>query len=148
MYIRLLKIVGVLLAMLTGMTLFACSKGDAPRPDDVAAVRALMEQRAQAIANKDIEAFRQLIHDEYNDGRNSKDDIVMYMEEVFAKYDKISLDYQKAPVELKMNTARVVQRLVYDINDGENKVHDHEHLILRKSNGVWQMFGGIKIGLF
>jgi len=147
MLFRSLNIFGAVLAL--GLVLLmGCSKGDAPRPDDVAAVRAIMEQRAQAIANKDIGAFERLLHDEYNDGRNTKSAIVEDMTEVFNRYQSLHLNYQKAPVELKMNTARVVQRLEYQVNDGERTVHDHEHLMLRKTpDGAWKISGGIKVGL-
>ncbi|MDH5300004.1 MAG: nuclear transport factor 2 family protein [Gammaproteobacteria bacterium] len=106
-----------------------------------------MELRAQAMASKDIAAFEQLLHEEYNDGPNTKADILEYMREVFARYDQIAMKYQKAPVELKMNTARVVQRLEFKVNQETQIIHDHELLMLRKSNGVWQISGGIKLGV-
>jgi len=125
----------------------ACSRGPENREEDVVAVRKLMQARAEAIANKDIDAYARLIHPEYNDGRNTREMVIEDMRHAFATYDSIAFSYQKAPVELKMNTARVVQRIMYRVN-GDKTLHDHEVLILRKSDGRWMISGGITTGLF
>ncbi len=133
--------------MLLAAMAAGCDRSPASREDDIIAVRKVMEQRAQAIANKDIEAYANLIHPEYNDGRNTRDMVIADMQQAFNTYSSIELTYQKAPVELQMNTARVIQRLIYRV-DGDKRIHDHEVLILRKTDGRWMISGGVTTGLF
>ena len=129
------------------LSLAGCSREPDQRDDDVAAVRAVMELRAQAIANKDIKAYEAVFHPAYNDGRHSREDVIASMNEAFNKYDAIVFHYPKTTVELKMNTARIIQRIRYEFGEGIKDAHDHEHLMMRFSDGQWLISGGVAVGI-
>jgi hypothetical protein len=138
-------LIGVIAVSL--LALAGCSREPDKREDDVAAVRAVMELRAQAIANKDIAAYEALFHPEYNDGRHSREEVIGSMNAAFENYDAMIFHYPKTTVELKMNTARIIQRIRYEFGEGIKDAHDHEHLMMRFSDGKWSISGGVSVGI-
>ena len=115
--------------------------------EDVVAVRKVLAERADAIAAKDINRYRALFLPDYFDGKSSLEDVVSEMDQAFKAYDSIKLTMQKSPVDLKMNSARVIQRIVYDVAGGEKPLHGHETLLLRRVDGEWKISGGVQLGL-
>ena len=119
----------------------------APNPEDVIDVRKTLSKRSQAIRDKDIEAYRSVFIPDYFDGKYKRDDIVSEMAAMFTKYEHIEFTAQKAPVETKMNSARVVQRIVYEAKGMDKPIHGREVLQLRHVNGEWLISGGVYTGL-
>jgi hypothetical protein len=130
--------------LIIGLT--ACNTG-APNPEDVIDVRKTLSQRAKAIKEKNIDAYREVFMPEYFDGNYRREDLVNEMAALFAKYESIEFIAQKAPVETKMNSARVVQRIVYEFKGGDKPVHGREILQLRRIDGKWYISGGVYTGL-
>ena len=128
------------------VTLWGCNTS-APSPEDVIDVRKTLEKRAIAIRSKDIEAYRSVFLPDYFDGKYRLEDLVAEMEGMFSKYESIEFTAQKAPVETKMNSARVVQRIVYEATGREKPIHGREILQLRRIEGAWKISGGVYTGL-
>jgi hypothetical protein len=134
-----------LAALVVVAGLAGCER-EPPRDQDVIEIRKLMEQRKQAIENQDIELYSSLIYDGYTDVRSNKKDLVADMESAFKRYKSISFTYQRSPIEFKMNTARVIQRIIYHVDDTNESYHDHEITLLRQVDGKWYISGGVRSG--
>lgn len=143
MHIKAHTLLGIFLLVLT---IGGCNTS-APNPEDVIDVRKLLTKRAIAIKEKDIDAYRSVFMPDYFDGAYKLDDIVNEMAALFEKYEHIEFTAQKAPVETKMNSARVVQRIVYDIKGKEKTIQGREILQLRRFKGEWLISGGVFTGL-
>lgn len=139
---------GLLLALSLLLAVIGCSPQDVVSEEDVIAVRKVMEDRAKAIAAKDIELYKSLILDGYSEQSVTKAQIVGDMALKFQNYPGLKLTYQRSPVEVKMNTARVVGRVTYDVVGLEKPVQEQEILVLRRIDGKWFISGGININLF
>ena len=132
--------------LLLASGLLACNTS-APSPEDVIDVRKTLSKRSNAIKNKDIEAYRSVFIPDYFDGAYKLEGIVSEMEQMFASYESIDFTAQKAPVETKMNSARVVQRIVYEAKGRAKPIHGREILQLRRIKGEWLISGGVHTGL-
>lgn len=141
-----MPIVGLCMGLLI-VSLFSGCNTSAPNPDDVIDVRKTLSKRSQAIKDKDIEAYRSVFIPDYFDGKYRLEDLVSEMAAMFAKHESIEFTAQKAPVETKMNSARVVQRIIYDATGMEKPLHGREILQLRRINGEWLISGGVYTGL-
>ena len=130
------------------MALLAACSSQVNTEQDVIEIRKVMEQRARAIVSKDIELYQSLFVVDYYDGHYRLPELIDDMRDNFQKYSKITLTFQRAPVELKMNSARVIQRLVYHAEGLDKPIHNHEKLLLRRIEGKWYISGGVQIGLF
>jgi len=133
--------------MLLSVIVAACSSNNDSRDQDLVDIRKVLEQRNNAIENKDLSLYKSLIFPEYFDGGASLEQILSEMEYAFKQHETIAFTYQKSPVEFQMNTARVVQRIIYRVAGEEKGRHGHERLILRKLDGKWIISGGIQTGL-
>lgn len=135
------------LLFITSALLLSGCNTSAPNPEDVIDIRKLLAKRAEAIRDKDMETYRQLFMPEYFDGKYRLEDLLMDMGEAFKKYPSVTITQQRAPVETKMNSARVVQRVVYDLEGREKPVEGREILLLRHYEGKWRISGGVMVGL-
>ncbi len=116
----------------------------APSEEDVADVRKVLELRKQAIETENIEAYGKLIIDDYFDGRLNKEQLIAEMQSIFDQYDEIKLTQQRAPVEIKKNTARVIQQVVYTAKGLEKPfIQLREKILVRNYKGQWLMSYGI-----
>lgn len=139
---KFFTIIGVLVLF----SLIACNTS-APNPEDVIEVRKVLAKRAEVIKNKDIEGYRQLFMPDYFDGKYRLEDLVADMQGAFDKHQQVSIIQQRAPVETKMHSARVVQRVIYDLKGNDKPVESREILLLRKIDGSWKISGGVYVGL-
>lgn len=126
--------------------LSACNTGETSQ-EDIIAVRKVIEQRAIAIRDKNLDLMRSLFVADYFDGKYRVDDVINELSEAFARYPSIELTQQKSPVDVKMNTARVVQRIVYDGEGFAKPLHGHEILFLRRINNEWKISNGVAVGV-
>jgi len=126
----------------------ACNKSNVVSPETIAQVKAVMEKRAQAIKNKDMELFKQVFLPDYNDGKNTYQDIVEGMAENFRNYESIAFTYQRSPVDLSMNSARMVGTVSYQGNSMDKAVFDHEITQFRRVDGQWYISGGVNVVVF
>jgi len=138
-------IISAVLVLTLGLA--GCGRQEQSREQDLVEVRKVLEIRDKAIETADMALYRSVIYPEYFDGGATLEQILSEMEDAFAMGKKIEFTYQKSPVEFKMNTARVVQRIIYRIEGREKASHGHERLILRKIEGKWIISGGIQTGL-
>ncbi|MDH5229199.1 MAG: hypothetical protein OEZ58_11595 [Gammaproteobacteria bacterium] len=141
------KRIGFIVFLLLTLGLAACSGPQDTREADIIAVKKVMEKRAKALQSQDLQLFSALIYDAYDDGRSTKASIVAETEAAFKRYKHIKLNYQRSPVEFNMNTARLIQRISYQL-DEQPLIHEREILILRKINGEWLISAGVIAGLF
>jgi len=130
------------------MLISACDRNSGPTPEEIQAVKAVMEKRAVAIRNKDIEMYKDVFLKDYDDGRGNYQMIVAEMAENFRLYDTIEFTYQRSPVDLTMNSARMVGNVSYKTNRMQKPVFDHEITLFRRVDGQWYISGGMAIGLF
>jgi|GEM_PF-3177573 len=126
----------------------ACSPQSEVTEEDVIGVRKVMEDRAKAIAAKNITAYAAVFFDGYNERSVTKVQLVDDMAQKFEKYATLKLTYQRSPVEVKFNTARVVSRISYDVAGFEKPVYDQEILTFRRINDRWVIAGGVNPNLF
>ncbi len=146
---RVLKIGALLVALLfLAIGTLGCSPQNVVSEEDEAAVRKVMADRAKAIAAKDIEGYKALISDTYNEQSVTKAQIVEDMAQKFQRYPGMKMTYQRSPIEVNMNTARVVGHVVFEVMGLEKPVQAQEILILRHIDDKWLISGGINIGLF
>ncbi|MDH5547104.1 MAG: nuclear transport factor 2 family protein [Gammaproteobacteria bacterium] len=124
----------------------ACNTGT-PDPQDVADIRAVLAKRAEAIQAKDINAYRSVLHEEYFDGKYHLEDLISDMSRAFDHYASLEFRAQRAPVETKMNSARVVQSFVYQLEGREKPIEGREILLLRHFEDGWKISGGVYVGL-
>lgn len=117
------------------------------RDQDTVEIRKVLETRAKAIESKDIALYQSVFMPEYFDGKTTLQDIVDDMQTSFSKFAHIRLKYQKSPIEFKMNSARVIERITYNVVGIEKPVYDHEILLMRNVDGKWYISGGVKTGL-
>jgi len=136
----------VVLFCLIVFTSIACNTS-APNPEDVVAVRKVLAQRAEAIRSKDMESYKAVFMPDYFDGKYKYQDIIDEMTQAFATYESIDFTAQRAPVEVKMNSARVVQRIEYELKGREKPAREREILLLRRIEGEWKISGGVVLGL-
>ena len=133
---------------MTVILMSACSRDSGPTPEEVQAVKAVMEKRAVAIKNKDIEMYKDVFLKDYDDGHSNYQMIVAEMAENFKQYETIEFTYQRSPVDLKMNSARMVGKVSYKTNRMEKPVYNHERTLFRRVDGKWYISGGMATGLF
>lgn len=138
--------IGALAVMVLAALLAACNTGETSQ-EDIIAVRKVIEQRAIAIREKNLDKLRSLFVDDYFDGKYRVDDIVNELSAAYSQYPSIELTQQKSPVEVKMNTARVVQRIVYDGQGFAKPLHGQEILYLRRINNEWKISNGVAVGV-
>lgn len=115
--------------------------------EDVVAVRKVLAERAAAIEARDINRYQALFLSDYFDGKYKLEDVVSDMQSVFEKHKTVKLVMQKSPVNVTMNSARVIQRVVYEVDGVDKPIHGHETLLLRRIDGVWKISGGVELGL-
>lgn len=134
--------------MLILMVVSGCSPQSEVTEEDVVGVRKVMEDRAKAIAAKNITAYAAVFFDEYNERSVTKAQLVDDMAQKFEKHATIKLTYQRSPVEVKFNTARVVSRISYEVAGFEKPIYDQETLTFRRINDRWVIAGGVNPNLF
>ncbi len=137
------KIFGLLIVLI----LYGCDRTK-DVAQDVEMIRSIIEQRAMAIENKDIGLYRSLFLPEYNDIGATKDQVVAAMEQNFKQYQHMTFEYRGSPVEITMNTARIVHQITYHVEGLDKPVYDRETLYFRRVDGQWYMSAGVKVNLF
>lgn len=143
---KTLQIIGLIalsLVLLTG-----CENTEESNREATVAVKKIMSLRKQAIESKNLELYKSLILPEYNDGKSDYKDQVEFMKSAFERFDKIEFTYQKSPVDITMNSARMVGKVSYKPTGAQALVWDHESTLFRRVDGRWYISGGIIIGLF
>ena len=115
---------------------------------DVEIIRSIIEQRAVAIANNDITLYRNLFLPEYNDIGVTRDQLVAVMERNFKQYPQLTFEHGGSPIEITMNTARIVHQITYRGEGLDKPVYDRELLYFRRVDGQWYMSAGVKVDLF
>jgi len=133
--------------LLGGLLITGC-ESKKPSRAELNEVKQVMEKRQQAIHNKDIELYKQVIFSGYSDGGVNYDAIIADMQDKFDRYDKIEFTFQRSTVDMKMNSARMVGQVSYKGSGMDKPVYDQERTIFRKVDGKWQISAGIKVGLF
>jgi len=128
--------------------LSACGEEPPTRKEEFIAVKKVMVERMEAINNHDIEAYRKLFIPDYKDGGNDINMLVADMQAHFENYPDLTFSYIKNPMNYKMNTARMTQRISYNSSKLKKPIYHHESTIFRKVNGQWRISGGIAVGLF
>ncbi len=115
---------------------------------DVAMIRSIIDQRAVAIASNDIMLYRNLFLPEYNDIGVTRDQLVAVMERNFKQYQPMTFEHGGGPIEIIMNTARIVHQVTYRGEGLDKPMHDREILYFRRVDGQWYMSAGVKVDLF
>lgn len=137
-----------LLLIIAAVFLGACDRKQGPTKEEVAAIKGVMEQRAVAIKNKDLELYKTLFLSDYNDGKANYELIIEEMAANFEQYESIEFTYQRSPVDLQMNSARMVGIISYKTNTMEKPVSTQEITLFRRVNDKWYISGGASVGLF
>lgn len=126
------------------MLILGCDKRELEH--DIADVYKVLEQRKEAIDNRNLKQFDAILFADYKDAGVSRKDVMEYMSLTFERYEEIRYSYQKIRPDVKMNTARVVHNIEYNFNDGEEVYRTQEIVIFRWYEGRWTISGGIKLG--
>ena len=111
-------------------------------------LKQVMLLRKQAIEAKDLEAYKKIFLQEYEDGGVSYQMLIADMKNQFNNHEKITFDYKKNPMNFKMNTARMVSMVSYQTEKMEKPVFHHEKTIFRRIDGQWYISGGVALSLF
>lgn len=150
MYIKQLKssIALLIIFLISLQFLSACSSEVESRKQVHADLKAVMDKRKLAIESKDIEAYKKLFYTGYQDGGVDYDAIIEDMKHQFSNYDKIEFNYEKNPMNYKMNTARMVSMVSYKTEKMEKPVFYHEKTMFRRVDGQWYISGGVGVSLF
>ncbi|MDH5377534.1 MAG: nuclear transport factor 2 family protein [Gammaproteobacteria bacterium] len=144
---RLAQLLVGLLACVLVLLLSACEQPRDPKQDTVE-IRKVLANRAKAIATKDLELYRSLFMPEYTDGQTTLNLIITDMKEAFERHPgSIKFTAQRAPVEFNLNTARVIQRISYEVEGMEKPIETREIVLLRLVGEQWLISGGVQIGL-
>jgi len=133
--------------LMIALSLYGCDRTK-DISQDVAMIRSIIEQRAVAIANNDITLYRNLFLPEYNDIGVGRDQVVATMERNFKQYPHMTFEHGGSPIEITMNTARIVHQITYRSEGWEKPVYDREILYFRRVDGKWYMSAGVKVDLF
>jgi len=114
--------------------------------DDVADIYKVLEQRQEAIENRSLQQFDDILFSDYKDAGVTHKAVLEYMSMVFESYENITYSYQKIRPDVIMNTARVVHKIEYNFNNEEKFFRTQEIIILRWYEGSWTISGGIRLG--
>jgi len=137
-----------LLLIVFVMLVSACRSESGPTPEEKKAIKAVMEKRAIAIHNKDIELYKDVFISDYDDMGSNYQMIIEEMTENFERHEVIEFTYRRSPIDFKMNSARMVGNVSYKTDTMEKPVFDHEVTLLRRVEGKWYISGGVALGLF
>lgn len=142
--LRDFQIAGCGILTISLLFMLGCDKRDLE--DDVADVYKVLEQRQEAIENRNLQQFDAILFSDYKDAGVTHQDVMEYMSMVFESYENITYSYQKIRPDVKMNTARVVHKIEYNFNNDEKVFRTQEIIIFRWYEGNWTISGGIKLG--
>ena len=134
--------------LLVVVLLNGCDRTTGPTTEESNEVRAVMEKRALAIKNQDIELYKSVFLPDYNDGSSNLQMIVEDMAAHFAKYESIEFTFKRSRVDLTMNSARMVGMVPYKTETMDSLVANHEITLFRRVDGQWYISGGVAVGLF
>jgi len=118
------------------------------RSEDIAMIYELMDKRKSAVAQQDIELYKSVFLPDYSEYGISNEDIEMEMQQLFSKHESIVLSYPRTRPNIKMNSARIIHTVLYTFSEKLPTLSFQETLLLRKSNDIWYISGGIKPGMF
>lgn len=135
------------LLIISLVILGGCENTEESNREAVVNVKKVMAARKQAIENKDMELYRSLILPDYNDGKSQFKEQIEYMQSLFDRYEKIEFTYQKSPVDIKMNSARMIGKISYKPKGAEKAEWAHEITLFRRVEGKWYISGGIALGI-
>jgi len=133
--------------LMIALSLYGCDRTK-DISQDVEIIRSIIKQRAVAIANKDIVFYRSLFLPEYKDIGVTQDQVVAAMEKNFKQYQHMTFEHQGSPVEITMNTARIVHQITYRVEGLDKPIYDREILYFRRVDDQWYMSAGVKVNLF
>jgi len=117
------------------------------RSEDIALIYQLLDKRKLAVAQKDIKLYQSVFLPDYDEYGISNEDIGFEMQQLFSRHESIVLSYPHTRPVIKMNSARIIHTVVYTFSEKLPKLSFQETLLLRKSNDIWYISGGIKPGM-
>lgn len=139
--------IAIVITLLLGQSLLSACSSQPDRSADIVAIYQLLGSREVAIEQKDIEAYKKLLFNDYSENGLSVTELVDDMRGIFARYETIDVEQPRTRPSITMNTARVIHAVTFRMTGGDRTVTFDETLLLRKVGGQWVISGGIRTGL-
>jgi len=115
-------------------------------PSDHAAVEQVLNQRSQAMQEKNITLYAAVIADDYMSSGHDKKKVVDDMQHLFLAFDKIKMHtYNRTVRVLAHQHAECEQSYTLKVSaDGTwRNITRREQLMLQKQGGVWKLTAGL-----
>ncbi|MDQ6973475.1 MAG: nuclear transport factor 2 family protein [Mariprofundaceae bacterium] len=115
-------------------------------PSPKGAVQHVLDQRSQAMQEKNIQHYAQLIADDYMSRGRDKKIVVAEMRRLFKSFDKIQMKTHDRTVRIVADghaeCEQNYQLKVYADGEWRNITH-REQLLLRHKNNGWKIIAGL-----
>ncbi|MDQ6994002.1 MAG: hypothetical protein Q9M18_00220 [Mariprofundaceae bacterium] len=115
-----------------------------PSPKD--AVQHVMEQRSQAMQDKNIQLYAQLIADDYMSRGRTKKDVVSEMNHLFQSFNKIQMETHHRKIRILADGHAECEQSyklkVYADGDWRN-ITNQEQVFLQHKHDAWKIIAGL-----
>lgn len=130
------------LKIYSGSALYQILAGRALEEDEI---RQVLEKRVQALKQRDLGLFRQVIDPEYNFKDKDFNRLIAEMDDNFKNYDSIELELDPPRIKLFGDRAEAVEgyRLKVIFKGEKKEFNDNERLEFRKTVEGWKISKGI-----
>lgn len=129
-----------------GSIFFLCLILIAFNESDSAAINAVLDARNQAISSRDINAYSQLIADDYKENGHGKQDMLAQTVDMFRVFIELhmqSFDREVRLLNKQKAECRQSYRLKARAGADWRQIVEREQIKLKKTDEGWQISGGL-----
>ena len=118
-----------------------------PRESPQQAIQALLEERAAAMSQKDLERYLRCFSQQYQDGEQRYEDLQTNASRWFAQFKSIQFSFQTLHLEIDDAQALVENNYKFSLQPDEGdilNISKRELLELRREQTGWKIFKNLK----